>query len=608
MAYKIGREDVQLWTPTDPLPIFFKSLDDEIIEAHNIFFELCIWNNVGRKKYGFPLLNRENTRCSAAKAASCSLPRSLEGAGKALNLSTTKDESGKLIMLQMSKPRTPTKNNPSIWYNDQARFDALFGYCKKDVEAEHALSSHLGPLDKSESDLFKLDTKINLRGINIDIKTVNRVIFLIEEYTKLQNKKVEEITGGYLVNTTQIAKSIEWILKQGIEVLDLTKDTVSALLEEEEIPKQVKAFLKIRQQLSQTSTKKYESLLEITDTDSRARGLLMYHGASTGRWSGKHFQPHNLPRGTIKDVENAIDAINNLDLEDICYLYGDFMGCISSCLRSMMTAKEGHNLFVADYSSIEARVLVWLCRDEKAIKLFEEDKDLYVDMASTIYKTEKVTKEQRSLGKQAILGLGYGMGSEKFKDTCSKVGVEITKEFSDKVVQTYRNKYDKVKSLWYKIEEKAKKAITTKHPQSLFGITFLFENGNLLCTLPSGRKLTYNQASVKSSSTPWGEKKQIYFMGVNSITKKWEEQTTYGGKLVENIVQAIARDLLAHALTKCEENNYPVIMHVHDEIISEVKEGFVSIDEFESLMCDKPSWAKGLPLKSEGWVGKRYRK
>ena len=606
--YSYHDSETHIWIPTERFPDGFENQD---LEAHNAFFEYCIWNNVGVPKYGFPPVALEAFSCSAAKAAAQSLPRALNKAGEALNLTVQKDESGKLVMLQMCKPRTPTKNNPSVWYDDDARFQKLYAYCIQDVEAEHALSGVLPPLNEIEQKVFELDAKVNLRGVYIDIETVKKVLRLLPEYTLAQNEKVEAITHSELDSTTRISASLHWIASNQYDMANLTKAAVSMALADPDLPENVRQFLKIRQQLSKSSTKKYESLLHITDTDSRARGLLMYHGASTGRWAGKHFQPQNIPRGTIPNVDLAVDVLKHGSLADIFILYGDnFMNLVSSCLRPMIMAAPKHNLFVADYASIEARVLVWLAQDTKGLQLFNKNKDLYIDMAASIYGVDanKVTKQQRSLGKIAILGLGYGMSAKKFTETCDSFGIRIEQSLGDKVVRTYRAKYDLIVSYWRALEGAAKKSIQYETQQDCHHVSFIYKEDNLLCRLPSGRYLVYNQAKVEALQSPWGLRNQITFMNSNPTTRKWERQTTYGGKLCENVCQAVARDILAEALLRCEEGGYPVVLHVHDEIIAEVKQGIGSLAEFINLMCVLPSWASNLPIKAEGWIGKRYKK
>ena len=276
-----------------------------------------------------------------------------------------------------------------------------------------------------------------------------------------------------------------------------------------------------------------------------------------------------------------------------------------------MIPTEGKAFFGGDYASIEARVLLWLAEDERALDLFREGKDIYLDLAATIYgvEPESIAKSsiERQLGKQGILGCGYGMGHEKFMGTCDQYGIDIDEGMARKVVETYRNRYNKVKNLWYDMERAAISAVETGEMKFCGKIGWGMDGDFLYAKLPSKRLMAYYKPEIRMTETPWGkEKLTLTYMATNSVTRKWERDRTYGGKLVENVTQAVARDLMAEAMLRCEEAGYEVILTVHDEIVTEKENG--NVKDFEVLMSECPKWADGIPVEVEGWTGQRYLK
>ena len=582
----------------------------DIVEAHNAQFEMCIWSEILVKRYGWEEIPLEKWRCSAAKAAALALPRSLDGLGKALQLPIQKDMKGHRNMLKMSKPRKPTKNNPAVWHEKPEDFERLYEYCKGDVETEHMASDHMPELIDSELQVFRLDSIINTRGAFVDLPAIDIAIDYLANYEKHLTEELREITNGEIKTANQVSATVKYLNDKGVDIENLTKESVTKYLEMD-LPDVPRRVLEIRQALSKSSVKKLKSMKTMACTDSRIRGALLYHGASTGRWSGRGMQPQNYPRGSLKNVDLAFSSLLENDYDWFETLYPDVSETISSLLRSFICAAPGKKLIVADYAAIEARVLVWLVGDQRAIEIFEKGEDIYKDMASTIYKVpvEKVSKDQRNVGKTAILGLGYGMGHKKFKNECEKRGIETSKQMAEEVVAKYRAKYNKVKDYWYIIQDHAMAAIQT--PGRVFqyrNIKFVVKGGYLLIKLPSGRNLAYRHPRIETKKKEWGLTTQITFMGVNSESKKWERQETYGGKLVENITQAVARDYMVHAMMKLEDKRYEIILTVHDEIIAEVDHDFGSVEEFESIMKSRPSWGLDCPIDVEGWEGQRYKK
>lgn len=610
MAYAIDDGPVQIWNPWLSLPNSLRDLiaQGEPIEAHNALFERAIWQNIMVPRYGWPEIKPEQWRCSAAKAAARALPRSLENAGAVLHLKTQKNMLGKKVMMKLCRPRL----DKTYWTQEKAPedFAVLYEYCKQDVVVERELNKQVRDLHPDELKVWQLDQKINTRGIMLDREAVDACIKMINEYERYLLKQVNTITKGKLENVSQRNKALAWLKEQGTILDDFTKKTISLTLENGAgLPPEVLRILEIRQELGRTSTAKLAAMRNAQCHDGRIRDTLMYHGALTGRWSGKLVQLHNMPRGTISDTDTAIEIIKKGDYEIVEMLYGDVMATISSCLRGMLVASPGKELIVADYSAIEARVLFWLANEVRGMQMFRDGVDLYLDMAKTIYSREDVGKAERPLGKQAVLGCGYQMGKDKFKMTCENYGMDVSLELAERAVQAYREKYSSVQHLWWDQERAAIKAAKSGQPINCGRVTWFMHEKTLYCKLPSKRCLSYNFPSVKVIETPWGaEKEQLSYFSVNSVSKKWEQEPTYGGKLVENITQAVARDLMASAMLRVEAAGYPVILTVHDELVSEIPEKFGSVKEFETLMAEAPEWGAGCPIKAEGWRGKRYKK
>ncbi|MBV6341045.1 DNA polymerase, partial [Candidatus Magnetobacterium casense] len=351
--------------------------------------------------------------------------------------------------------------------------------------------------------------------------------------------------------------------------------------------------LRIRQQAGLSSTAKYEALIEALCEDSRLRDTLVYHAAQTGRWGGQLVQLQNLPKGTIKDTDTAIGSVKEMDLETLRLMYGDILGLLSSCIRGMFIASPGHDLIVSDYSAVEARVLMWLAGQDNAIKMFADGVDIYTKMANAIGGGAT-----RDLGKTTILGAGYGMGHVKFQSACATKGITVTIAEADRAINAYRASFAKVPQFWRDQEHAVRTAILTKQPVAAGKVTWEYRGDFLYCLLPSGRSLAYHKARVEGS--------RITYM--TTIGATHTKTDTYGGRIVENITQAVARDLLAWAMVRAERAGYPIVLSVHDELVAEVPEGFGSVEAFNEVITKVPKWAAGCPIKAEGWRGKRYKK
>jgi DNA polymerase len=582
---------------------FFQQKKPESIESHGAFFEFAQWHNIMVPRYGWPRIPADQWYCSAAKAAYHGLPRKLEDAAIALDLTVKKDAEGSRLMKQMSKPRPKWKKTGEgpKWFEDEKKLERLYCYCKRDVEVEYALSQTLDDLPKMERKIWLLDQTINRRGVYCDVELAQSAIEIIHTLETDAKAELRELTDGEVSTPGQTERIRKYLdEKEDLQLPNMQAETIEEVLKRKDLTKTSRQVLEIRQLNSKASTKKYQAMLDRADNDQRMRELLRYHGAHTGRWAGRAIQPQNFYKPNIERSEIeylAIPEIKDKNSKSLNFLFGNSIRVLSSALRSTLRAAPEKDLIGADYTSIEARVLLWLVGDTRALAKIKKGVDLYIDMAATIYgiPIDQVTKQQRDLGKVAILGLGYGMGVDKFWETCNRFGIEIDYTLAEKTVYVYREKYCKVVLYWQKINNQA---IEKSEPFSLHGRFLQFR-------LPSGRSLHYcdPELTLNRFHGP-----ALTYMAQNSITRKWERQETYGGKLTENEVQAIARDIMALGMLRAEDAGYPIILTIHDEIVSEIYKDFGSIKEFVQLLCKRPSWAKNCPIDAEGWRGERYRK
>jgi len=629
LSYALGDLPVQTFVP-DMMNgckapsewVYLVSQPTTLFEAFNAFFEWSIYYHVLVKRFGWPTIAPERWLCAMAASNYYALPSSLDMvADNALHLEHQKDKEGHRVMMKLSGPRKPSKNNPAWYHPNQADFEKLYTYCEKDVETHRAISNTIGGLPESEVLIWRVDQMINRRGVYCDIEAVRGAIYILDTVMGWYQDEMKEVTGGFVETTGQLEQIKSFCLSRGVYLENLQAGTIQGLLDQIEFPSDVKRVLELRLAASKSSVKKYQAMLNRVDTeDNRIRSTLKYHGASTGRWSGKGIQPQNFPRGTFafydpEDSPNAPhieDIITLIKIGDIDGLkeYGDVASILSSALRSMLCAAPGKKLIAADYSAIEARVLFWLVGEDKGTRVFETSGLVYEDMASTIYDipVHKVDKKQRWLGKQAVLGLGYQMGWKKFKEQCTGHGVDVSDTLCKRVVNAYRSKYTKVVSYWEQVNTCALLAIQSNKPVSCGKVTFFCENDFSRIRLPSGRCISYHRPHLVPSRYNPNESALAYW-GMVSQSNKWKVIHTYGGKLTENIVQAIAGCLLRQAILNLESNGYPIVMSVHDELVCEVWDSpEYSVKTMSKLMCLMPSWADGLPLKADGWQGKRFKK
>lgn len=620
LAYRLPGQEPKLWHPDAPwLPndLLFWIEDGGKVESHNAEFEFCIWNFVGRKFFSWPKLPIDQLICSAAKAAVLGLPRSLGGLTEALNTEIKKDNEGHKIMLRVSKLKRPSKKDPEFFDDDPEKMSKLFSYCIDDILAEEGASNALPDLSERSQRFWELTLKINERGIYCDVELCKKAIEFAKEFERELLKELNYLTSGEVKTARQVQKMIEFLIMEGVETDNLRAKTVSELLKKPDLSFRAKRVLVIRSLLSKSSLSKFSSMIAMAGPDNRIRGTLLFSGASTGRYTGRGIQPQNFIKGE-GDADETIKALKFLDYEDFKAIYPNVFLALSNCLRGMLRAAPGNELFAADFNAIESRAVFWLAGHAAGLRALEEGRDLYVEMAKVIYGLDddawealpkKEQKAKRQLGKQAILGCGYGMGASKFEQTCQTYNIEVDPKIAEKAVKAYRATHWPIPALWADVERAAIGAVEKPGKVKEAGkCRFCVKGRFLFVELPSKRRLAFRDPSLKEEKTNWGERQRLGYWAVNSLTKKWCYEQTYGGKLVENITQAVCADLLLEAKERLENNNYPVILSVHDEIVSERKKGLGDLTEFEELMGELPAWAEGFPMKLEGWKDERYKK
>jgi DNA polymerase len=587
------------------------------LHAHNAFFEQCIYENILVPRFGWPKVNPKRWRCTAAKAASHALPRSLEGAGAALGLPIQKDKVGHQLMLKMCKPLPKWKRTGKgpKYHETPEDLERLYDYCIIDVEAEYAVDKSLPDLSPSEQELWFVDQKINKRGVCVDIPNVKRVLEMIDTETASLKQRTQDLTMGLLESPSKRAQFLEYLLAEGLALPNAQARTIQEILDKGNLTPTAKELLEIKQSLSKTSTAKFKAFLARALRDGRARDLVLFNGASTGRWSGRGLQIQNFPRGIFEnaiDVLMAIFLIESCDLEELKDFYGEVFSVFSSILRGMIVASPGKEMFVADYSSIELVTEFWLAGHEQGLTDFNNRIDLYKKQASVIYKIpyDLVEKFQRQMGKQAVLGCGYGMGFKKFLATCEAYGIKADLNIAKLAVGAYRELHWPIPKLWGNLEKAAMLAVINPKRMVQVNKTKWFKSGRFLyCELPSGRRLAYCDPFVKDVLMPWGQEKPcLHFYGQNPKTRQWAIERTWGGVLAENVTQATSRDLLADAIMQADAKDFDVTFHVHDELVAEADIGRFTLTNFTNCLENKPKWAQGLPIRTEAFIDQRYRK
>lgn len=627
-AYAVDDGEIKLWKAGDPVPEEFIECarnPEWLAIAHNNAFERLCERFIMGPRYGFPQIPIERQRCTLAMAYSMSLPGSLDQMVSALGIDEEKDMAGRRVMLAMSKPRRPRKGEPPgvYWRDDPESLTRLYAYNKQDIVAERAGDKRLVRLRPSEQRLFELDSVINDRGVPVDRDLCNRALRIVEAHTGRLDREMARVTDYEVTACSNLNQLKVFLRERNIDTSALDREAVAELLINPNLDPVAREALLLRREAGKASVAKIEALLNGTSKDGRARGLLQYHAASTGRWAGRRFQPQNIRRVDEGfDVDGAIDVILTQPTQKALDILDTFfdapLTCVANILRGMIKAPDGKQIVAADLANIEGRVLAWLAGETKKLDAFRAydagtGPDLYKVMAAGILgkQPHEVTKDERqAYGKVPELACGYQGGVGAFQTMAHTYGLKLSDEKADEIKVAWRNENPNIKRFWYDLDEAAVEAVA--HPGRTVQcgpVAFKVVGSFLWLKLPSGRCLCYCYPRLNPELTPWGATKEVvHYKGVNSYTRKWEDISTYGGKIAENVTQAVARDILAEGMLRLEENNYPVILSVHDEAVSEVDAGYGSAREYEGIMCELPGWARGLPVAASGFCANRYQK
>lgn len=591
-----------------------------IKHAYNAAFEwYCLSKFYGR------LLPVEQWRDTMLHGLYCGFTAGLDATGKALGLPAEKQKlaTGKALIRYFCVPCSPTKANGGRTRNlpkhDPDKWNLFKEYCVGDVVTESEIERRLSrfPVPNDIEKQWQTDLLINARGVAVDMDMVQGALEIAANTHDQLMEEAVALTG--LENPNSIAQLSKWLEKETDEnISDLRKDTVAMLLKNQVVTGDAERMLEIRQELGKTSTKKYNAIEAAVCADGRVRGLLQFYGANrTGRWAGRLVQVQNLPRTYIEQLDLARGTVKKREADKLRFLFGSIPDTLSQLIRTSFVASKGNKLVDADFSSIEARVISWLAGEHWRLDVFKTHGKIYEASASQMFGVpiEKIKKGNpeyalRQRGKVAELALGY-QGSTGALITMGALNMGIPEEDLPDIVTHWREANKRIVDLWYRVENAAVSVIQTGQQAGvnnlLFTREFDLENGLdfLTITLPSRRKLYY--AKPELGVNQWN-KPSITYRGVNQSTKQWTVLETYGGKLVENIVQAIARDCLATAIEHLEAAGFPVVFHVHDEVIIDCPADKANLDEVVRLMTLPIPWAQDLPLNADGWVGDFFKK
>ena len=672
LSYRLPGQPIRRWRPGMPAPTDLFEWTGPI-EAHNVMFERQIWEHVCTPRYGFPPIAPDRWRCSMAKARVVGLPGALGNLTKVLNTAVVKDADGKRLLDKFSMPRKPTKTDPRFRIRpeeDPEDAERLYTYCDVDVESEELASAAMPEMTPGELAFWQIDQEINHRGVGVDLDSVRNMRIVLEATLERYGREFADITGG--LSPSQVKATVEWLTARGVSIASLDADAVDAALKDPTLPAEARRVLEIRALTGSASVKKLYALEREATSDRRLKNLFVHHGGRTGRAAGNGPQPQNLPKagpdlkwcdcgkpsgahrmdcawcgellgprvqewsGGAVDAVQEVMATHSVDLVE--EYFGPSLLAISGCIRGMFVAAPGHDLIASDFTAIEAVVAACLSGEQWRIDVFREGRPIYLESASKITGTPvaeylryaeehgKHHPDRNKIGKVAELALGFGgwLGgwrgfddSDTFSDDQVKKNILAWREASPAIVEMWggqsRGKPWERRAECYGLEGIVVQAIQFPGAQfSCRGVTAYMAGDVLKIRLLSGRELSYQQPRLTPSTRREGEW-AITFWTWNTNPKYgpvgWVPMSTYAGKLFENVVQAIAHDLLRFAIINVEAAGYPVVLHVHDELVAEVPEGFGSVEEFEAIMSRRPEWAADWPVAVDGgYRAKRYKK
>lgn len=593
---------------------------DVIKHAYNAAFE---WYCLNRAGYETPI---DQWRCTMAHSLYCGYTAGLDATGKAIGLPQDKQKltTGKALIRYFCVPCKPTRTNGGRTWNqpwhDKDKWELFKEYCRQDVVTERAILKRLDlfPMPEEEERLWQMDVLMNAYGVRVDTELIEGALYIDQISTQRLTEEAVKLTG--LSNPNSQQQLLKWLQDNGTEADNLKKDTVSELLKGQP-PEKVQRVLEIRQQLGKTSVSKYTAMDIQKGEGDRIRGLTQYYGGNrTGRYAGRLTQMQNLPRNYLKTLDYARNLVKAKNYDGVKILYGNVPDTLSQLIRTAFIPSEGRKFVVADFSAIEARVIAWLAGEQWVNEVFAGHGKIYEATAAQMFgiPIDRIVKgnpeyEYRAKGKVATLALGY-QGGPGALIRMHALENGLTKEELPEIVKRWRQANPRIRDLWYKVEQAAVAVMQTAQPQGVNGLIFALEGdmiyGQSFFTvrLPSGRKLYYAKSFLREVEDPQGRAKPaLHYYGVSQQSKKWVVDHTYGGKMVENIVQAIARDCLAVTLERIAARGLQVVFHVHDEVIIDAPME-TTVEEICGLMAEPILWAPGLILKGAGFENGYYMK
>ena len=601
----------------NPVDLFVYIARAEILSAWNCAFEFWVWHSVARSRLGWPALPWWQLSDNMPNLRAHGYPGKLLDAAAAIGSGQQKDTEGKRLIKKFCVPRNPTKNDPRrriLPIDEPVEAQKLYDYCLQDIATESAVGSLLPPLSPTERRVFRTDQAINARGIHIDQAALADCVVIVDQATRRYTEELTDITQGAVDSVGKVQALASWLRGCDVHLPSLDKIGVAEALAGDLEPVARRA-LEIRQLLSNSSVKKVYAIQRRLTPDGRLHDLFAFHGADrTGRWAGRGPQPQNLPPS---GDEHILNDIATRSLDHVEALHGCAFTAVSGCLRQLFTAAPGYDLICSDYSAIEAVILAALAGEQWRLDLFNGHGRIYEQSASLItgipidemiqHKTDTGEHHPaRKIGKVGELASGYQGGVNAWR----QFGATGTDDDVLLNVRKWRKANPHIVDFWYAVQRCTVAAIKYPGtPQKHRGIDFFSNGKTLSIRLLSGRCLHYQRPALIPDTTPWGKStERIVYYGHRHVGG-WQQIDTYGGSIVENITQATARDILAGALVGLDNSGYPVVLHVHDEPVSEVPAGFGSLPEYESIMCGFPDWCRNWPIKADGgWRGLRYRK
>lgn len=672
-AYAFDDEEPRLWFPGDPCPPDVRRhiASGGLVAGWNVSFERLAIRDILGPRYGWPVPDLTQYRCSMVSALAMALPGKLENAAPALGLDIVKDSVGHRLMLAMSKPRKARKGeDPSktYWWDTPEKLARLAEYCRQDIRTERAVRGRVLPLSASEQQLWFIDQMTNDRGIYIDEKLCFAAKKVVAAAQKRLDAELSKITDYAVTAVTNNGQLTTWLRSKGLDIPGVAKDVIEDLLVRDDLPPDVYRAIEIRAEGGKSSVSKIDAMLARRQADGRMRGNTQFHGAATGRDAGRGAQLYNLPRPSEKFEDVDKDELVGTILESkddrlIEALYGDTLTVVADCLRGCITAGPGTDLMAADYESIESVVNAWLAGEQTKLRAFEayfagKGPKIYNVVAADVYNVpvEQIDKksQQYMVGKVTELSMGFGGGPGAFAKMAKNYKLDIAAanpsvvrsasgenlERAEKgweqrgfksgmsklrwvtaelVKLAWRDRNPAIVQYWKDLEAAAISAVQHPGQQFVAGVTgkvtYKKVGSFLFCRLPSGRALCYPFPRIVQSKMPWqgpnGEdvyKDAITYKGMKGVARIWQEQSFYGGLADENVVQATARDCMVVGMLKARKKGYPHVLTIYDEVIAELPHGFGSLEEFKKTLTDPDPWMAGLPIAASGFRAHRYRK